>query len=124
MKQGMYVFSDVASVSDEAFGIVILQRCRDSYMSVMNNIETPGIVPVKCNHNANRSNIKYQGQDLDELQEFLKITSLIKMKRSEQHRRQIELNYKNQVQNKLNRMYDIITDTPCENTELYISYIK
>ena len=29
IKQGMHVFSDVASVSDEAFGIFTLQQCWD-----------------------------------------------------------------------------------------------
>ena len=34
----------------------------------------------------------------------------------------MEQNYKNHIQNKLNCMYRIITDTPYENTELYIAY--
>ena len=59
----MHVFSDVASLSDEAFGTLILKRCRESWMSAMNNTETPGTVTVKYKHTANRSNIKYQGWD-------------------------------------------------------------
>ena len=49
IKQGMLVFSDVASVSDKVFGIFTPQQCY--------NTETPGIVKYK--HTANRSNIKY-----------------------------------------------------------------
>ena len=33
----------------------------------------------------------------------------------------MEQNYKNHIQNELNQMYGIITDTPSENTESYIS---
>ena len=47
MKQGMHVFSNVVSVSHEAFGIFTLQQCWDSWMSAMNNTETPGIATVK-----------------------------------------------------------------------------
>ena len=59
MKQGMHVFSDVASVSDEAFGISTLHQCWDLQMSAMNDTETPGIATIKYKHTANRSNIKY-----------------------------------------------------------------
>ena len=79
IKQGMHVFSDVASVSDEAFGIFTLKRCWDLWMSVMNNTETPDIATVKYKHTANRSNIKYQGCDTDGLKEFSNIASLIKL---------------------------------------------
>ena len=34
----------------------------------------------------------------------------------------MEQNYENHIQNKLNHMYGIITDTPSENTESYIAY--
>ena len=40
IKQGMHVFSDLALVSDEAFGIFTHKRCWDSWMSAMNNAET------------------------------------------------------------------------------------
>ena len=88
----------------------------------MNNTDTPGIATVKYKHNANTVNIKYQGWDADVLIEISKIASLVKMQRSKQYRRQMEQNYKNQVQNKLNRMYGIITDTPYENKKSYIAY--
>ena len=47
IKQGMHIFSDVASVSDEAFGIFTLKRCWDSWMLAMNNTEIPGPATVK-----------------------------------------------------------------------------
>ena len=117
----MHKFSDVASVSDEVFSIFTLKRCWDSWMSAMNNTETPDITAVKYKHTANRSNIKYQGWDVDGLKEFLKIALLIKAQHSEQYRRQMEQNYKKYVQNKLNCMYGIIIDTPSENIESYIA---
>ena len=59
----MHKFLDVASISDEAFGILKLKRCWESWMTAMNNTETPGTATIKYKHTANRSNIKYQGQD-------------------------------------------------------------
>ena len=73
---------------------------------------------MKFKHTANRSNIKYQGWDVDK--EFSDIASLIKLQHNQQYRQQMEQNYKNHVQNKLNCMYGIITDTPSESTESYI----
>ena len=86
----------------------------------MNNTETPGTATVKYKHSANRSNIKYQGWDTDGLKEFSNIASLIKLQRNQQCRRQLEQNYKNHVQNKLNCKYGIITATPSESIESYI----
>ena len=122
IKQGVHVLSDVALGSDEALGIFTLQQCWDSWMSAMNNTETPGITIVKYKHIANRSNTKYQCWDANVLQDFSKIASLIKMQCSEQCRRQMEQNYKKRVQNKLNRMYGVIKHTQCENIESYIAY--
>ena len=82
----------------------------------MNNTETPGIATVQYKHTANMSNIKYQGWDMIGLKEFSNIASLIKLQHSEQYRRQMEQNYKNHIQNKLNCMYGIITDMPSKNT--------
>ena len=118
----MHVFSVVASVSEEAFDIFTLQRCWDSWMSAMNDTEKPDITTVKYKNTANRSNIKYQGWDVDGLKEFSDIASLIKSQCNQQYRRQTEQNYKNHVQNKLNCMYGIITDIPSENIESYIAY--
>ena len=73
----MHVFSDVAFVSDEAFGIFTFKQCRDSWMSAMNNTETPCTKTVKHKHTANRSNIKYKGWDADGLKEFSAIAKLI-----------------------------------------------
>ena len=86
----MQVFSDVASVSDDVFGIFTLKLCWDSWMSVINNTETPGILTVQHKHTTNRSNIKYQGWDAGGLKEFSNVASLIKSQRSEQYRRQME----------------------------------
>ena len=122
IKQALHVFSDVASVSDEAFGIFTLKRCWDSWMSAMNNIETPGIATVKYKHTANRSNIKYQGWDADGLKEFSQIASLIKLQRNQQYRHEIEQNYKTNVQNKLNCKYNIITGPPGDKPASYIAY--
>ena len=124
IKQGMHLFSDKASVSDESFGIFTLKRCRDSLMSAMKNTETSGTATVQYKHTANRSIIKYLCWDADELKEISKIASLIKVQHIEQHRRQMKKKFKNHVENKLNRMYDIVTDTPYENTKSYIAYIK
>ena len=76
-----------------------------------------GIATITYKHTANTSNIKYQGQDADGLKEFSKNVSLIKIQRCEQYRLQMEQSYKNQAQNKLNCMYDIITDTLYKNTK-------
>ena len=73
-------------------------------------------------HTANRSNIKYQGWDENGLKEFTAIAKLIKSQCSEQNRQQMEENYKNLVQIKLNLMYGIITPTSSECTDLYIAY--
>ena len=50
IKQCMHVFSDVASISDEAFGNFTLKQCWDSWMSDMNNTETPGTATIKYKH--------------------------------------------------------------------------
>ena len=66
MKQGMHVFSDVASVSYEAFDIFTLKQCWDSWMSVMNNTETPGIVTMKYKHIASQPNMNIKiGMQMD-----------------------------------------------------------
>ena len=122
IRQSRDVFSDVASVSDEAFGIFTLKRCWDSWMSAMNNTETPGTATVKYKHTEHRSNIKYRGWDADGLKEFSVIATLIKSQRSQQYRQQIEENYKNHVETKLNRKYGIITPTPSKNTDSYVAY--
>ena len=85
IKQGMRIFSGVASVSDEAFVISTLQQCWDSWMSAMYTTKISGIATVKYKHTANKSNIKYQGLDADGLKQFSQITSLIKMQHSEQY---------------------------------------
>ena len=118
----MHVFSDIASVSDDTLGNFTLKQCWDSWMSAMNNTETPGTATVKYKHTTNRSNIKYQGWDADGLKEFSNIASLIKSQRDQQYRQQMEKNYKNHIQNKLNHMYGTITATPSENRESYIAY--
>ena len=82
----MHVFSDVASVSDEAFGIFTLKRCWDSWMSAINNTETPGIATVKYKYTASRSNTKYQGWYADGLREFTAIAKLIKFQRNQRYR--------------------------------------
>ena len=64
VKQDTHVFSDVASISDEAFGILTLKRCWYSWMSAMNNTETPGTTTIKYKHTANTSNIKHQTSKL------------------------------------------------------------
>ena len=79
IKQSMHLFSDIALISDEAFGIFTLKQCWHSWMSAMNNTETPGIATVKYKHTANRSNIKYQGWDADRLKESTDIAKLIKL---------------------------------------------
>ena len=117
----MHVFSDVASESDEAFVIFTLKRCWDSWMSAMNNTETPGTATVKYNHTANRSNIKYRGCDANEIKEFSDIAKLIKSQRCQQYRQLIGENYKNHVQNKLNHKYSFITLTPGKSTDSYIA---
>ena len=90
-------------------------------MSAMNNTETPGTETVIYKHNANRSNIKYQGWDTNGLKEFSDIANLIKSQCSEQYRQQMEEKYKNHVQNKLNCMYGIITPTPSESKDSHIA---
>ena len=122
IRQSLHVFSDVASVSDEAFGIFTLKRCWDSWMSAMNNTETPGIATVKNKHTANRSNIKYQGWDAEGLKEFSDIASKIKSQRNQLYRQEMEQNYKNHVQNNLNRKYNIITGPPVDKPVSYIAY--
>ena len=97
IKQGMHIFSDVASVSDEAFGNFTLQQCWDTWTSAMNNTETPGAATVQHNHTVNRSNIKYQGWDAAGLKEFSNIASLIKLQHNQQYKQQMEQNYKNHV---------------------------
>ena len=69
----------------------------------------------------NRSNIKYHGWDANGLKEFSKIVSLIKSQCSEQYSNRWNKITKI-MSKKLNHMYGIITDTPSENTELYIAY--
>ena len=122
IRQSLHVFSDVASVSDEAFGIFTLKRCWDSWMSAMNNAETPGVATIKNKHTANRSNIKYQGWDADGLKEFSDIASKIKSQRNQLYRQKMEQNYKILVQNKLNRKYNIITGPPVDKPASYIAY--
>ena len=86
-------------------------------MSAMNNTETPGTATVKSKHTANRSNIKYCGWDANELKEFSEIAKLIKSQRSQQYRQLIKEHYKNNVENKDNRKYGIITPTPSKSTD-------
>ena len=121
-RQSMYIFLNVASISNEAFGIFTLKQCWESWMSVMNNTETPDIATVKYKHTAYRSNIKYQGWDSDGFEKFSDIAKLIKSQRSEQYSQQLEENYKNHIQNKPHCMYGIITAKPSECTDLDIAY--
>ena len=47
---------------------------------------------------------------------------MIKKQRNQQYRQQLEENKKNHVQNKLNRMYDVIAPTLSESADSYIAY--
>ena len=122
IRQSKHVFIDLASISDEALGVFTLKQCWDSWMSAMNNTETPGTATVKYKHTVNRSNIKYQGQVSDGLKVFSEIAKLIKEQCGQQYRQLIAENYKKHVDNKINRKYGIITPTPRESTDSYIVY--
>ena len=60
IKQGMHVFADVVSLSDEVFILITPQQCWDSWISANSNEEEFGIATVKYKHTTNRSNMKYQ----------------------------------------------------------------
>ena len=70
MKQGLNLFSDVASVSKEAFDVFTLKHCWESWILVMTNLALPSTATIKYNHTVRKSNIKNQDSDSEGLEQF------------------------------------------------------
>ena len=96
------LFSEVCTVSDEAFGILVLKKNWNTWLDYMSGNVTPENRQILMFHSAvceeyatNKTNRKFSGWNVDALKEFTNIALDVKRSRNTQSRKKLELKYKN-----------------------------
>lgn len=89
-QRAIKTFSEVCTVSDEAFGRFTLERCWDSWMSAVENKKEPGKSTVRPLYTIVKSNRKFGGWITDGILRFTEIAKLVKLSRSSEERKKIE----------------------------------
>ena len=92
--QANSLFSDVATISDEAFGYFTLERCWDSWKLFK---ETDGEEKIENEHSIRKSNTKFGGWKKSGAVRFSEIAHLVKISRDTDLRKKIEQDYKKYV---------------------------
>ena len=92
--QANSLFSEVATISDEAFGYFTLERCWDSWQTFK---ETNGEEQIENDHSVRKSNTKFGGWKQSGPERYTEIARLVKISRDTDLRKEIEREYKNQI---------------------------
>ena len=101
MKQQM-LFSEVCTVSDEAFGILVLKKNWNTWLQYMSGNVSSENREILMFHSAvceeyatNKTNKKFSGWNVEALKEFTSIALDVKRSRNTPSRKELELKYKN-----------------------------
>ena len=119
------IFSDVATVSDEAYAKFTLERCWESWLSGVLQEKNPEIMTVKANHTNDKSNKKFGGWDEEGLKRFSAIAAIVNAQRKLVERKGYEKDY---MQHNYNKMYKSDLDKIKEeekatiNEKVYTAY--
>ena len=97
------LFSDVATVSDEAFAKFTLERCWESWLSGVLQENNPGTMVVKAIHTNEKSNKKFGGWDEEGLKRYSAIAGIVNAQRKLLDRQEYEREYR---QHHYNKMYE------------------
>ena len=92
--QANSLFSEVATVSDEAFGYFTLERCWDSWRKFK---VTNGEEQIENEHSVRKSNTKFGGWKQSGPKRYSEIAKLVKISRNTEFRKGIEEEYKKQI---------------------------
>jgi len=93
---GQKLFSDIATVSDEAFVYFTIERCWNSWESAMSNIEQGKKTKVKAMYSEAKANKKYKGWTKEGLLRFDDLCKQVKIDR-ELNNKEGELLFMNNV---------------------------
>ena len=100
-QRAIKTFSEVCTVSDEAFGRFTLERCWDSWMSAVENKKQPGKSTVRPLYTIVKSNRKFGGWITDGILRFTEIAKLVKLSRSSEERKKIEETFRKKTHQRL-----------------------
>ena len=92
--QANSLFSEVATISDEAFGYFTLERCWDSWQKFK---ETNGEEQIENDHSVRKSNTKFGGWKQSGPERYSEIAKLVKISRDTDLCKEIEKEYKKQI---------------------------
>ena len=112
-KQCIQIFSDICTVSDEAFGRLTIERCWDTWLTEcqnMNNINSTNM-QKKVKHQSvftmNKTNKRFGGWSSEGMKRYDEIAEVVKSDR--EHNQQVEYQFKDFM---MTKMYGDQTNAP------------
>ena len=112
-KQCIQIFSDICTVSDEAFGSLTIKRCWDTWLNEcqnMNNINSTNMqkkVKHQSEFTMNKTSKRFGGWSSKDMKQYDEIAAIVKLDRK--HNQQVEHQFKDFM---MRKMYGDKTNAP------------
>ena len=113
------MFSDICTVSDEAFGRLTIERCWDSWLSECQNSNKELKTKKQSDYTLNKTNRRFGGWSSEGMKRYDEIAKLVKSDR--ELNQQAELFFKHLMMEKLWRQSKYPTDISSSSIVRYSS---